>query len=167
MTTDTYGTLDGANEYHSARGNTAWASGSDPAKLIALLRGSEYIDATFRSAFPGYKTAGRSQPREWPRTDAYVEDGRFFNALPVDEIPVEVIHASYEAALRELAQPGFLTPDIIPGKQKKSVSVAGAVSVEYWSNEQKPMIESIGMIMGSLFAGMAPPSPLSGKVVPR
>ena len=50
-----YGTLTGANTYHDDRGNTTW-TGTDAAKTIALLRGSEYIDQNFRGLFPGYKT---------------------------------------------------------------------------------------------------------------
>lgn len=159
-----YGTVQGADDYHSARGNLKWAAASGADREVALLRGSEYIDATFRGAWPGYKTDGRSQLREWPRTDAFVQDGAAIVALPANDVPIEVEHASYEAALRELGAPGFLTPDVIPGKQKKRVNVAGVVAVEYWSNEQKPMVEAIGMILAPLFAVNGQRSRLSGKV---
>jgi len=159
-----YGTLEGANAYHAARLNAAW-TGADDAKNAARLRASEYIDATFRTAFQGYQTAGRAQPRQWPRTDAYVWERLSWVLIPKDQVPIEVEYATYEAALRELASPGSLTPDITPGKNKKSVSVSGAVSVEYWSDDMKPMIEKIGMVLAPLIASDGQSSnPLSGKV---
>lgn len=159
-----YGTAAGADAYHLARGNTSW-TGTDAVKEAALLRASEYIDATYRNVFQGYKTGGRAQVREWPRKDAYVLDGSVIETLPDDEIPTEVLNATYEAALRELGSPGYLTPDVIPGANKKSVAVSGAVSVQYWSDDQKPMIEKIGMTLSPLFIGVVSAgNPLSGKV---
>lgn len=35
------------------------------------------------------------------------------NAIPATEVPIEIIHATYEAALRELASPGSLSPDFV------------------------------------------------------
>lgn len=114
-----YGTLSGANDYHSERGNTTW-TGDDADKNIALLRGSEYIDAAYRSSFPGYPTDGRAQEREWPRSWAADIDGY---DIPSDEVPVEVEQATYEAALRELVSPGSLMPDYDPASQNKREKV--------------------------------------------
>ena len=123
---DFYGTLAAADTYHSDRGNTTW-TGTDEAKNIALLRGSEYIDQAFRSSFPGYKTLLRDQLREWPRAWAADIAG---NALDSTVVPVEAEQASYEAALRELATPGSLLPDYTPGTQQKRVKV-DVIEVEY------------------------------------
>lgn len=122
-----YGTLSGANAYHTARGNAAW-NGTDEQKTIALLRGSEYVDFNFRDRFPGYKTGLRDQEREWPRSWAFDIEN---NSIPADEVPDEVVRATYEAALRELVSPGSLMPDVTLGKQIKAARVEGAVSVEY------------------------------------
>jgi len=114
-----YGTLEGANLYHQARGNAAWALGTDEARTGALVRATGYIDGRYRvllasgrwaSMFPGVRTAGRGQANEWPRTGAIDNEGA---RIPVDEVPVEVLQATYEAALRELARPGSLSPDFV------------------------------------------------------
>jgi hypothetical protein len=103
-----YGTLDEASAYHQARGNAAWAAtGADEDKLAALLRGSVWIDNTYRARFSGKKSGGRSQAREWPRTDAVDVSGDGI----ADGVPSEIEDATYEAALRELVRPGSLAPD--------------------------------------------------------
>lgn len=116
---DFYGTLVAADAYHLARGNTTW-TGADEVKNIALLRGSEYIDQSFRSSFPGYKTDLRAQLREWPRVSASDIEGNF---LDPDVVPDEVFDATYEASLRELVSPGSLRPDYNPSAQQKRVKV--------------------------------------------
>ena len=88
-----YGTVDNADEYHSARGNAEWAAATDKEKK--LLRASEYVD-TYRARFPGSKAGGRSQEREWPRRGAIDTAG---DLIADDEIPSEVERATYEAAL--------------------------------------------------------------------
>lgn len=160
-----YGTSSAAIAYHAARGNSAWAAATPDAQDQARLRASDYIDNNWRMLFQGYKTGGRAQEREWPRKDVLVWNGAQQEGLDSSAVPVEIENATYEAALRELASPGYFNPDIIPGKSKKSVSVSGAVSVEYWSDDMRPVVEKIGLILGPLFAvtgGLS--SGLSGEV---
>lgn len=159
-----YGTLVEATTYHSDRGNSAWAAATDPDKNTALQRATEFIDTTYLSLWPGYKTGGRAQELEWPRTDAWVEDGATISAIGDAVIPNEVINATYEAALRELASPGALTPDVTPGELVRSASVDGAVSVEYWDKSTKPVIEKINLVLSPLFAVVGQRNSLSGKV---
>lgn len=137
-----YGTLAAANAYHTARGNSGW-TGDDTAKQSALERGTDYIDGRFRwqlasgrwqSMFPGERTAGRSQDREWPRTGAEDYDG---NAIPSDQVPIEAEHATYEAALRELVSPGSLSPDFVPTGQVIKEKV-GPIEVGYASPQAGP-----------------------------
>jgi len=121
---DFYGTEVDADDYHTARGNAAWATGTGPDKLAALIRASQYIDGLGQrdglSLFPGTKTDGRAQVLAWPRTGAADWSGA---AILPDEIPVEVQFATYEAALRELTAPGSLRPDYVPGQQIKREKV--------------------------------------------
>jgi hypothetical protein len=42
-----------------------------------------------------------------------------------DEVPVEVEHAAYEAALIELTKPGFFSRAFTPGEQKVLTEVKG------------------------------------------
>ena len=149
-----YGTLANSKTYHSEHGNEEWSEASDAALTIALLRGSEYVDFNFRDAFPGTKTGQRTQLREWPREWAFDTDG---NAIPPDEVPIEVQHATYEAALRELASPGSLMPDVTLGQQIKAASVDGAVSVEYTGpiglQGMRPLVSVIGAILAPILTG--------------
>lgn len=125
---DIYGTVAGADTYHAARGNIIWASYDPDDQASALLRASEYIDATYGTLFAGLKVGGRSQDRQWPRSGAYDIDG---NSIAVNEIPVEAERATYEAALREAAAPGSLSVDFVGADVIKKASVDGAVSVEF------------------------------------
>ncbi len=131
-----YGTLAGADSYHLARGNGAWAAGAEEARIGALVRATDYIDGRYRvllasgrwsSMFPGVRTAGRGQPNEWPRTGAVDYDG---DPIQPDEIPDEVERATYEAALRELAAPGSLSPDFVAAEQVTREKV-GPIEVSY------------------------------------
>jgi len=160
---DFYGTLAAADAYHLARGNSTW-TGTDGVKNIALLRGSEYIDQAFRSAFPGLKTEQRDQLREWPRSDAYDIEG---NYLPSDEVPDEVPIATYEAALRELVDPGSLLPDYDPGGQQKRVKV-DVIEIEYsaphGAASSLPVVNAIRGILAPVLTG-AVGSGIAGRAV--
>jgi hypothetical protein len=149
---DFYGTLIDADAYHLARGNTGWA-GTDDAKNAALLRGSEYIDTSFRSDFGGYKTGERAQLREWPRSWATDDQG---NALDPDVVPDEVPNATYEAALRELVSPNSLQPDYNPAGQQKSVKV-DVIAIEYTAphgvQSVMPIITVIRGILAPILTG--------------
>lgn len=132
---DFYGTVEAADAYHAARANAAWA-GDDVAKQAALIRASVYIDGRYRkllasgawqSLFPGVKTEGRGQTREWPRTGAEDYEG---HAIPSDQVPVEVEQATYEAALRELVEPGSLSPDFVAASTVKRQKV-GPIEEEF------------------------------------
>lgn len=132
---DFYGTIEGADTYHSDRGNTAW-TGADEVKTAALVRASAYIDGRYRwrlksgrwqSMFRGVRAAGRDQALEWPRTGATDYEG---NELPDDEVPDEVIQATYEAAVRELVSSGSLSPDYTAADQVTKEKV-GPIEVQY------------------------------------
>lgn len=131
-----YGTTGDADTYHSARGNTAWAALSAADKTAALIRGSDYIDQRYReklksgrwlSMFSGTRTDGRSQDNEWPRTGATDYEG---NEIATDAVPVEVEYAAYEAALREAASPGSLSPDYTMTEQVTQEKV-GPIDIKY------------------------------------
>jgi len=127
---DFYGTVVGADAYHAARDNTAW-TGTDSVKQAALIRASDYIDglgfADGVNEWPGTKVGGRTQVREWPRTGAVDSDG---TAIDPGTVPREIEWAAYEAALRELAAPGSLSPDYVPATQVKREKI-DVLEVEY------------------------------------
>lgn len=134
---DFYGTVEEADAYHDDRGNVAWTNCST-SKEAALLRASGYVDAmgrhelpngTWASLFAGTKVGGRGQLREWPRKGAYDYQG---NAIDETEVPIEVRYATYEAALREVSEPGSLSPDYVPSAMVKSQK-AGPWEEEYFA----------------------------------
>lgn len=159
-----YGTRAEADTYHTARGNTTW-TGTDGAKDIALLRASEYIDATFRTSFAGLKYGDRSeQVREWPRSEAVDINGDYIDHTSV---PLEVEYATYEAALRELVSPGSLQPDYDPASQVKREKV-DVIEVEYTASHGPgsvlPVINIVRGILAPVLTGGGV-TRLSGRAV--
>lgn len=153
---DLYGSIAAAATYHSDRGNAAWAAAaSDALRTAALVRGSFAIDAAYGERFRGTKPGG--QVLAWPRTDAEYASGE-----AITGVPIEVEYAAYEAALRELASPGSMSPDVVTGKIKKRVKV-DVVEVEYavgsgTAEEQRPVALVIeGLIAGLLRSGRGEP----------
>jgi hypothetical protein len=160
---DFYSTIIAAGVYHTDRGNTTW-TGADELLNAAMLRGSEYIDQAYRSAFPGFKTLLREQLREWPRSDATDVEG---NWLDASEVPIEVMNATYEAALRELVSPGSLLPDYTPVGLQKKVKV-DVIEVEYLlpngAQASLPVIPIINGILEPILTGTTA-SGIAGRAV--
>ncbi len=154
-----YGTLEQANAYNEARGY-AW-SGDDAAKEAALLRASVYVDGRYvkrfpsgryESMFPGVKTGGRSQERAWPRTGAVDYEG---NAIPSDEVPQEILAAVAEAAWRELASPGSLSPDFVASTAIKREKV-GPIDTEYAVPSESVTADSVRPVLTVIDEIIAP-----------
>lgn len=167
-----YGSVAGADAYHSARANAAW-TGSDEAKQAALIRASAYIDGKYQqqnscgrweSMFSGVKTGGRAQELQWPRTGATDNEGA---AIPPDEVPAEIERATYEAALRELVKPGSLNPDYVASKAVKRAKV-GPLETEFFGPEDvdgQPNKPVVGIINDILAPIMVLRCPLPAVVV--
>lgn len=78
----------------------------------ALVRATAWIDARYGARYPGTRKLGRAQGLGWPRSYACDAAGE---EIPDDEVPVEIRRAAAAAALRELASPGSLAPDVAGG----------------------------------------------------
>lgn len=128
MATSFYGSVNGFNAYCIERGITP-ANDDNSVIQSGLIIASEWLDAIYRSSFPGLKVGQRSQEREWPRTGAQDIYGY---SVASDAVPREIEYATYEATLRQIATPGCLSIDYTPPKYKQA-SVSGAVSVTYSS----------------------------------
>ncbi len=96
----------------------------------AIIRATTFIDSTYRMRFVGYKTHGRDQGLEWPRTG--VLDSQYF-PIAGNEIPIEIKNATCEAAIRELTTPDSLLADLERGGSIKMLK-AGSVEIEYGAN---------------------------------
>lgn len=124
-----YVTMEACATYAAARGLTFGDSPSTSGEQ-AIIRATAALDSIYRHALPGYKTNGRSQNLEWPRTAAYDREGLL---IATTEIPTEVIQATCEMAVRELATPNSMMPDLERGGAIKSIR-AGSVSIDYGAN---------------------------------
>lgn len=163
---DIYGNAGGYAEYCEARGYPVEASPDDPINQ-ALLIASTYIDGRYRSSFSGKKVGGRAQVREWPREGATDASGE---VIPDDEIPIEVIQATYEAARRQIENPGSLTPDYVASERTQSEKV-GDLAVTYASSgymsaaDVYPVIADIDMILAPLIGNGNVANNLFGEAV--
>lgn len=157
---NSYTSLEVANAYHALRGNAAW-TGTDGVKEAALIRATAYIDLRYRGRFPGTRVEGREQSLEWPRTGATDANGI---AIADDEIPIEILNAVCEAALRELTEAGSLMPDLERGGEIKSLK-AGSIAIEYADGAQvETTFSIIDGILSSLVGVISNESPINGIV---
>lgn len=164
---NSYVSMDFANQYHADRNNTAWADGAsspDSAREGALIRATAWLDATYRDRYPGTKVAGRSQSLQWPRKDVRDADGE---PIPSDEVPVEIMWATCEAALRELSSPGSLAPDTNASQRVVRERVS-ELEVQYsdgkGADDMTPIFTIIDGILSGLL-GAGPASMLFGESV--
>jgi hypothetical protein len=140
---NSYVSVADASDYAAARGLTFTTSPSGSAEA-ALIRGTAAIDAAYRSRFPGQRANGRTQALEWPRKYAGDAEG---NPIGSDEIPQEVINATIEAAVREMASPNSMMPDLERGGAIKEIQ-AGSVDITY--ADGAPVATSFQLIEGIL-----------------
>jgi hypothetical protein len=149
----------------------------------ALRRATSAIDNRYRPRFPGYRTNRFKQALEWPRSAAfyytpqasdmpfgplggqgYGQGYRLYEYDQIDSnvIPPQVISACCEAAIRELAVPGTLAPDLDRGNAVAALK-AGSVSITYDANA--PRITVYHVLEQKLSALLEPPNPFSAHAV--
>ena len=92
-----YDSVADIDTHHADRGNTAWADFTTPDKEFAIIRASDYIDKRFGIRFVGLRKI-KEQGLEWPRLDAFDQDG-FLLSGP-DALPRQLLKACAEYALR-------------------------------------------------------------------
>lgn len=141
--------------YCEPRGLTA-GSGDVEA---ALVRATAWLDATYRARYPGVKSNGRSQALEWPRGWAEDADG---NAISATEVPIEIVNATCEAALRELSEAGSLAPDLERGGDIRRLK-AGSVEIEYGA--AAPVATTFAAIDNALSGILKARAAYSGRAV--
>lgn len=145
--------------YCEARGITV-PSGDVEA---AIVRATAWIEGRYGSRFPGTPLKGREQGLSFPATGAYDRRGY---AIPRDAIPREYMQAIAEATLRELAEAGSLSPDIVPittggGAVKRTREKLGPIEeeIEYTegstSGVSRPTFPVIDGILAPLLVGGA------------
>ena len=102
-----YVSVASVDAHHADRNNTAWTDFTTPEKEASIIRASDYIDKRFGRRFRGLRKT-KEQGLEWPRLDAFDDDGYLLSGT--DNIPRQVEKAAAEYALRA-AICGVLAPD--------------------------------------------------------
>lgn len=147
---NSYVSVADAAAYATLHGLTFSAS-PDVGNAAALIRATAAIDARYGASFPGYRTAGRDQGLQWPRAAAYDIGGWL---IADDEIPIEIINATIEAAVRELASPNSMLPDLERGGRIQSLQ-AGSVGITYESSASaQTSFTLIDGILENILSGM-------------
>lgn len=150
-TATSYVSEDQADAYFEDRANEDWDTTTGD-KEGALVRATQALDAIYRSAYPGTRALGREQALEWPRIDAVDAAGW---TVDDQEIPIEVIEATCELALREVLAPGSVLPDLERGGAIKAIK-AGSVAIEYADAAGgTTTLQLIDGILGPLIGGSA------------
>ena len=128
----------------------------------AIIRATAYIDARYGHRFSGSRLKDRDQALRWPRWDALDTEGILIRS---DEVPVEIRHATCEAAIRELATPNSLQPDYERGGQVKSLK-AGSVEIVYADGATpETVMTSIDNALAGILSPRKAGSITFGKVV--
>ena len=112
---------------YAAKVGGAFATTDTTACEAALRRATAWVDGTYSHRFPGVRSKVRNQALEWPRIDAEDREGY---AIGPTEVPREIVSATCEAAIRELATPGTMAPDLERGGAIRKMQ-AGSVALEY------------------------------------
>lgn len=117
-----------ADDYHTKRGNTAWAALDVPAKEANLRKATDYMEQVYRLLWLGYRKLER-QALSWPRDEVRRHDFTYLNQYsfyPDDEVPLEVQRACAELALRASADE--LAPDVDRVASREKI---GPIDVTY------------------------------------
>lgn len=121
---NSYSSVADADAYFSLRGNSAWAALNTAAKEAALVLATDYIEATYRSAWLGYRISA-TQALSWPRSSVEI-DGFI---VPANVVPAAVANACIELAVRASAE--SLIVDLGQQVVREKVDV---LEVEYSKN---------------------------------
>lgn len=166
-TAESYVSTTDAGTYCTARGLTFDLSGGPQIALAeqALRRATTWIDSTYGPLFVGAYRVSLTQALVFPLVGLV---DAFGYIVASTSVPRQIVSATIEAAVRELAVPGSLSPDVVPGQIAKRLK-AGSVEVEYVSGTggasgQVPVLTVIDGILASLIPGGARNS-YSGKAV--
>ncbi|MGB3389549.1 MAG: DnaT-like ssDNA-binding protein [Pseudaminobacter sp.] len=145
---DSYVSVSDCAAYAAKKGLAFAASPIEPAEQAAR-RATTFLDNTYRIRFPGAAT-DVWQNLEWPRA------GVIYRGEAYDEtkIPQQIKDACCEAAIRELAKPGSLSPDRQRGGAIKEIK-AGSVDITFADNAP---IETTFTAIDGLLSGLLLPA---------
>lgn len=165
---NSYASIDTLISYCNDHGITT----ADGDQQTALIRATQYIESNYRGRWPGARIKYRGlQSLSWPRYGAYANDESRINyralqlsaggypestypfsigyLIQPNEVPIELIQATCEAAIRELIVPGYLQPDLTLTNIKSER--AGDTEFEYFVGRGAvPLVTVIDGILGPI-----------------
>ncbi len=150
-TADAFISLADADTYHTNHGNSTW-TGTDELKEQAIRRATAYLSNSVD--WVGARANLRSQALAWPRSSTYDCDGTL---ILTTEIPIEVVNAAAELALREIVTPGSLTPDVTLTERVKMEKI-GDLQTTYAdtpisADSSKPIISMVEDMIACFVVG--------------
>jgi len=152
---NSYCSQDDLDTYCDDRSITLAAGNAD----AALVRATTWIDNTYRTRFQGWPVKLRAQALQWPRIGVFDQNGIY---VATDSIPKEIVQATCEAAIRELAEAGSLAPDLDRGGNIKELG-AGSVRIVYGANASA---QTTFQIIDGILAGLlGSPSAFTARTV--
>lgn len=164
---EAYADIAAINAYAVKVGASFPITGSDGPSTAAAIAAAEaaarrataWLDGEYGPRFIGVP-ASPQQALEWPRSDAWYRG----EELPDDTIPQKIVDAMCEAAIRELANPGSMSPDLKRGGKIKAVG-AGSARVEFMDGA--PATTVFQAIDGKLNGLVKPASSFATSFVSR
>ena len=103
---DAYTSVADADAYFLASANATWAAAAIPAKEVAIVKATRYMEKRFGTKWKGL-IASSEQALGWPRRYVYDERGTEL----VDQVPVQIARACAEYAVQALVNP--LIPETV------------------------------------------------------
>ena len=103
---DAYISVADADTYFLASANATWAAAAIPAKEVAIVKATLYMEKRFGTKWKGL-IASSEQALGWPRRYVYDERGTEL----VDQVPVQIARACAEYAVQALINP--LIPETV------------------------------------------------------
>lgn len=145
---DSFVSVDDADAYHAGR-RTEWHTYSLDEREAALRRASAWL--TYHVPWKGLPARGRGQALSWPRTG--VTDANDY-AVSESEVPAEVITATMELAIREIAEPGMLVPDFT-SSERVVMEQIGPLRTEYATGtgsgwDSQPTVPAVQALIAGL-----------------
>lgn len=148
---DSYVSVDDADTYHAALGDSAW-TGSSTAKEQALRQAAVYLDGKYGPLFRGDRTR-REQALKWPRTGAVDDDGFEFDSSGAAAIPKKLRDAAAEVALESIKGTALFVTETTPaGVKAESIKVGGIEIAEEFAGpkSQQPKFAKVEALLADL-----------------
>lgn len=125
---ESYASVAQADARCVALGVTDWAARATTDKEVALRLATQFMLANYRTQWSGRRVY-RTQALDWPRYGVTVDEF----PIPSDEIPVEVINACIDLAVRSAGGTELL-PDMETGSNAVKKDKIGPLETEYFEN---------------------------------